>query len=377
MKHHDILIVGSGVIGTTLANSLKSDDLSIGIIDSVASPKFSKRHLSINSNSLNFLKKLDLWHLIKPNAFPYETIKVWDQEGSGFIEFNSKDTERENLGHIVCEGDIQKFALSALDEKQISFYWENNLEEVKKESSEIICRTSEDIISCSILIGCDGISSSVRNLAKFKSRSWSYNQTAIVANFKSNQIDSTIKQTFTKVGPLALLPINKEELTMIWSIDDEYAFEFLQKGEEEFIQSIYSHFGEEIGDLSFSSVRQSFPLNHLSSKTFAKDGVFLLGDAAHQIHPLAGLGLNAGIGDVICLSELINAESGLDFDKIAKAYNRKRIPINLALAASMEAFKRGFENKNIWVRLLRNTAFKVANDIAPLKKRFMQLATEL
>ena len=120
MKHHDILIVGSGVIGTTLANSLKSDDLSIGIIDSVASPKFSKRHLSINSNSLNFLKKLDLWHLIKPNAFPYETIKVWDQEGSGFIEFNSKDTERENLGHIVCEGDIQKFALSALDEKQIS-----------------------------------------------------------------------------------------------------------------------------------------------------------------------------------------------------------------------------------------------------------------
>ena len=80
---------------------------------------------------------------------------------------------------------------------------------------------------------------------------------------------------------------------------------------------------------------------------------------------------------VICLSELINAESSLDFDKIAKAYNRKRIPINLALAASMEAFKRGFENKNIWVRLLRNTAFKVANDIAPLKKRFMQLATEL
>ena len=87
--------------------------------------------------------------------------------------------------------------------------------------------------------------------------------------------------------------------------------------------------------------------------------------------------MNAGIGDVDCLSELIKS-NGLDqINKIASSYNRSRIPVNLGLAASMEAFKRGFGQKNIWVRLLRNSAFNIANELTPLKKKFMKLATEL
>ena len=87
------------------------------------------------------------------------------------------------------------------------------------------------------------------------------------------------------------------------------------------------------------SQRQSFPLKHLSAKTFARGNVFLVGDAAHHIHPLAGLGLNAGIGDVKSLSDLITPESLLQVKQIEDKYNRQRIPINLALAAAMEASK--------------------------------------
>ena len=104
---------------------------------------------------------------------------------------------------------------------------------------------------------------------------------------------------------------------------------------------------------------------------------FLIGDAAHQIHPLAGLGLNAGLGDVKCLSEAINDFGKLELKKITQVYNRKRIPVNLALAASMEAFKRGFEAENIWIRFLRNSAFNMTNNSDFLKKKFMEIATEL
>ena len=91
MIHHDILIVGSGVMGVALANSIDSDKLSIGIIESNPQLSLSKRHLSINQKSLNFLKDLDVWKKIESCAYPYRKIKVWDQEGSGYIEFDSKD----------------------------------------------------------------------------------------------------------------------------------------------------------------------------------------------------------------------------------------------------------------------------------------------
>ena len=83
------------------------------------------------------------------------------------------------------------------------------------------------------------------------------------------------------------------------------------------------------------------------------------------------------MGDVVCLAKEINEHGRSEVKKISQIYNRKRIPVNLALAASMEAFKRGFEAKNIWIRLLRNSAFNFANNLELLKKKFMEFATEL
>ena len=102
-----------------------------------------------------------------------------------------------------------------------------------------------------------------------------------------------------------------------------------------------------------------------------------MGDAAHHIHPLAGLGLNAGIGDVKSLTDLISPDSLHQVKQIEDKYNRQRIPINLALAAAMEVFKRGFEQKNIWIRLIRNHAFSLTNKLTFLKNKFIELATEL
>lgn len=377
MINHDILIVGSGVMGAALADSLNSKNFSIGVIESNSHASFSKRHLSLNQKSLNFLKELNIWEKIEPNAFPYKKIKVWEQEGSGFIEFDANESNLKLLGHIVSEGEIQKNLLKELEKKGMSFYWGNELKEITKTEEKIICKTEKNVFSCNILVGCDGINSSVRVLGKFKSRSWSYNQTALVANLKSSNVDSSIKQTFTKIGPLAFLPISKNELTMIWSIDEKFAYSFLQKEQKEFIKEINNHFGETYKDLEFKTEIQHFPLNHLSSKTFAKEGIFLVGDAAHQIHPLAGLGLNAGLGDVKCLSETINEFGKFEIKKITQSYNRKRIPVNLALAASMEAFKRGFGAKNIWLRLARNSSFNLVNHLRPIKKKFIEFATEL
>ncbi len=375
---YDVLIVGAGVTGTLLFLALKSKKLKVGLIDGRESPPNSYRHLSLNNKSKSFLEELDAWEKLSETSFAYNQIKVWDQEGSGFIDFNINelDSKVSNIGHIVKEGDIQKILLSRFLESK-NLFWDCNLSSTEHTNGKVICKTTKGIIETKILVGADGINSSVRNLSSISTRTWSYNQTAIVANFFTTKTDRCIRQTFTSVGPLALLPMNEEELTMIWSVDDAKAYNYLSMSEDDFINEIHKSFGEKLPKIKFSAKRQSFPLNHLSAKTFAKNNIFLVGDAAHHIHPLAGLGLNAGIGDVKILSDLITPESLAQVKQIEDKYNRQRIPINLALAAAMEAFKRGFEQKNIWIRLIRNHAFSLTNKLTFLKNKFIELATEL
>ena len=375
---YDVLIVGAGVTGALLFLSLKNKNIKVGLIDSRDSVPNSYRHLSLNNKSMSFLKEVDVWDDLRKTAFEYDQIKVWDQEGTGFIDFNVNELEKNipNIGFIVKEGEIQNSLLSLVSDSK-DLIWSCNLEKIESINGSIFCDTSKGNLETKILIGADGIQSSVRNLSSISSRTWSYNQTALVANFSVPQTDSCIRQTFTSVGPLALLPMNKNELTMIWSIDDAKAYEYLGMSEDDFINEIHQSFGEKLPEIKFSTKRQSFPLNHLSAKTFARDNIFLVGDAAHHIHPLAGLGLNAGIGDVKTLSNLITPESLIQVKQIEDKYNRQRIPINLALAAAMEAFKRGFEQKNIWIRLIRNHAFSLTNKLTFLKNKFIELATEL
>ena len=282
-----------------------------------------------------------------------------------------------NLGFIVREGEIQKNLIEQFQKNNVENFWGEALLKIDYSLDEIVCKTSKQTLKTKMIIGCDGMNSKVRELSGIDFRSWSYNQTAIVTNFKTEIIDSCIKQTFTSIGPLALLPIKEDESTMIWSIDDDTSYKFISMSDEEFTAEVKNKFSEQIGKLEMVSKRQHFPLHHLSAKTFANNGVFLVGDSAHHIHPLAGLGLNAGIGDAECLAELIKMNGLEKIKEITSSYNRKRIPINLGLAASMEAFKRGFSQKNIWIKLFRNTAFNLANKLSPLKKKFMELATEL
>ncbi len=375
---YDVLIVGAGVTGALLFLALKNKNIKVGLIDGRDKAPNSYRHLSLNNRSVAFLKELKAWSLISKTAFEYNQIKVWDQEGTGFIDFNVSEIEKniQNIGFIVKEGEIQNSLLSLVSDSE-DLLWSCNLEKIEKIDGDIHCKTSKGKLETKILVGADGIQSSVRNLSSISSRTWSYNQTAIVANFSVPQTDSCIRQTFTSVGPLALLPMNEVELTMIWSIDDDKAYDYLSMNDDDFINEIHLSFGEKLPEIKFSAKRQSFPLKHLSAKTFAKNNVFLVGDAAHHIHPLAGLGLNAGISDVKTLSNLITLDTSSQVKQIEDKYNRQRIPINLALAAAMEAFKRGFEQKNIWIRLIRNHAFSLTNKVAFLKNKFIELATEL
>jgi 2-polyprenyl-6-methoxyphenol hydroxylase-like FAD-dependent oxidoreductase len=181
---YDVLIVGAGVTGALLFLALKNKNINVGLIDGRDKAPNSYRHLSLNNKSMAFLKKLDAWNDISKTAFEYNQIKVWDQEGTGFIDFNVNELEKNipNIGFIVKEGEIQNSLLSLVSDSK-DLLWSCNLEKIEKIDRDIHCETSKGKLETKILIGADGIQSSVRNHSSISSRTWSYNQTAIVANF--------------------------------------------------------------------------------------------------------------------------------------------------------------------------------------------------
>ena len=133
-----------------------------------------------------------------------------------------------------------------------------------------------------------------------------------------------------------------------------------------------------LGHFKIREAISSFPLHQLHAKEYFSERTVLVGDSAHTIHPLAGQGLNLGLSDVIDLSEriLLLGREGRDIAdlEMLKAYSDSREKINLRMTALMEAFKRGFESKNPWVKLGRNLAFNVANQNKFLKKKFIKEA---
>ena len=377
--NYDAMVIGSGVVGTATALGLAMKGFKIGIVDQSSSPPNSPRHLSVNKKSSKFLSSLKLWDEVVTSSMPYSKIQVWDREGTGRIEFSSEDINEKSLGYIIKEGNLQKVLLNRLKEYDVDFFWSEKLTKIKEDKDSLILylNSGKKIFSKSIL-GADGLNSTVRKLGNFKVKSWSYDQSAIVAQIDSDRdLNGIIKQSFTKYGPLALLPINKNQMTMIWSIDQEKINDFVSLKDEEFIKVLKNEFGEKIYNPSFSSERIIFPLQHLTAIGFAKKKIALLGDAAHHVHPLAGLGLNSGLGDAECLVKLFDSYPAISAESLFKKYNNERLPTNVGLAAAMELFKRGFGNQNIWLKTFRNSVFKLVNREKDIKKIFINLATNL
>jgi len=144
-----------------------------------------------------------------------------------------------------------------------------------------------------------------------------------------------------------------------------------------FLEKLQQEFGGKTRKLKFSSQRFTFPLKHLTAVGFAKGRIAILGDAAHHVHPLAGLGLNSGLGDAESIVKLFGKFPAVKVETIFKQYSNERLPINIGLAAAMELFKRGFGNQNIWLKTLRNLTFKFVDNQQEIKNTFVKLATTL
>jgi len=391
-SEYNIVIVGAGLVGASLAAKIATDTanqhLSIALIDqgsapssidlSLQPPEFDPRVVALTHASITLLKNIGAWNsIVGQRACAYQSMQVWDNDGTGSIAFDAAELKRSELGYIVENKIVLNAVLDVLkDYENIDLIRGHAVESVEyKNNRQHVSLSDGSELCAQLLVAADGGHSKIRELANFQSRSWDYQHKAIVTTVKNEESHQfTAWQNFLLTGPLAFLPLDdpsEQYCSIVWSLDCELADQYMALSDDDFKVVLAKAFEYKLGKVESVSKRYSFPLVQRHAVDYISPQLALLGDAAHTIHPLAGQGVNLGLLDVEALSREISRASlrGLSLCDISilRRYQRQRKKHNLDIMLLMEGFKRLFGSRNLAVRWLRNSGLKSIDRIKPIK----------
>ncbi|WP_442114389.1 2-octaprenyl-3-methyl-6-methoxy-1,4-benzoquinol hydroxylase [Pseudomonas sp. NUPR-001] len=392
----DLLIVGAGMVGSALALALQHSGLEILLLDgsplSVKSfdeqAPFEPRVSALSMASQRILERLGAWQGIeRRRVSPYTDMRVWDGSGTGQIHFSAASVHAEVLGHIVENRVVQDGLLERLHDSEVGLLANARLEQMRRSGDEWLLTLADGrTLRAPLVIAADGANSAVRRLTGCETREWDYLHHAIVTSVRcSAPHQATAWQRFTDEGPLAFLPLlrdgQQDWCSIVWSTTPEQAERLMQLDDAQFCAQLERDFEGRLGRVLQADPRLCVPLRQRHAKRYVAEGLALIGDAAHTIHPLAGQGVNLGFLDAAVLAEeLLRAyERGerLADERVLSRFERRRMPHNLALMAAMEGFERLFQADPLPLRWLRNSGLKWVEQLPEAKALFVRQALGL
>ncbi len=392
MAHdYDLLIVGGGMVGASLACALGDTALRIGVVESQpakmewSADSYDIRVSAITRATEQVFRMIGAWEgMVARRVTPYSAMAVWDGTGTGSIGFDCADLGEPDLGHII----ENRVILAALLERMSRF---DNVELLcparvagleRDEGAATLTLEDGRALAARLIVGADGANSWVREQAGISTTGWPYEQTAVVATIKTERHHHGVAyQRFMPEGPLAFLPMPEGLSSIVWSTTPERSAELIEMDEESFLAELQLAFGNKLGAMLQTGPRGAFPLLLRHANRYTDERLVLVGNAAHAIHPLAGQGLNLGVSDIAALAEVLlgTQRNKGDIGELAvlRRYERWRKADNVAVMAAMDGFKRLFSNDIGPLKLLRNIGLTVADHSGPAKNMMMRRALGL
>lgn len=390
----DILIVGGGLAGPSLALALAQQGLTVTIIDALpaetrADGGFDGRSYALSLASHRLLRALGLWGDLADKAQPMLEIKVTDgRAGEGpapfWMHFDHAEIEEGPMGYMVEDRHLRPVLLGAMEAEpnitQIS--GRTATDQAVDGTGVTVTLDNGDTLRTRLLVGADGRRSGVQARAGIKRSGWDYNQTALVCAIEHELPHNGIAhQFFMPPGPLAILPLKGNVSSIVWSERTDQAAAINALDDVSYIEVLRPRFGDFLGDIKLAGKRFTYPLNITIANSFVAERVALIGDAAHGVHPIAGQGLNAGLKDVGALAEvLIDAQRrGEDIASpfVLDRYQEWRRFDATSMALAMDAFNKLFSNDNPLLRIGRDLGMGVVNALPRLRRTFIREAAGL
>lgn len=389
-NQYDVVIIGGGLVGASLAAALKNSGLALALVEAGSAPaieddsgsteNWDSRIYAISPGSRTFLEQSGAWQRLDPRRVaPVEEMRVFG-DSDAELKFSAYQMGVPELACIVENRHLQAALWQGLQSQ-------DNLDFIHPARCAALALgddaarlTLEDgrEFGAKLIVGADGRDSWVRNQAGISAAPVDYQHHGVVANFSCELPHRGIAhQWFAPDGILALLPLPGNRLSMVWSVTPEKSAELTSLTDEALCAQVAAASQHTLGKLQILTPAAAFPLRLLVLPHISAKRVALIGDAAHNMHPLAGQGVNTGFRDARQLAELLIDRGGCTDSgdaQLLRRYDRKRREDIYSMQSTTYGLKKLFCNDDPLLRTLRNLGLNATNHLIPLKKLLMQHA---
>lgn len=380
---YDVLIVGGGLVGASLACALGEVPLRVGLVEAVplrsqSQPGYDERVIALSWGSRRIFEGLGVWPALDPEAEPIREVHISDRGHFGFARLQCEAQGTEALGYVVAARALGRALYQRLlDQGQVRILCPTRLVDYRAEGQRVVAWLDQEgqplRLEARLLVAADGGSSPIRERLGLDAWQWNYGHQALIATLTPERPRPGVAfDRFTGSGPLALLPMTQGRYSLVWTCPEQDAPGLLALSDAAFLARLQERFGYRLGRLRRIGQRVGYPLRLVWVKRPMAERIALIGNAAHTLHPVAGQGFNLGLRDVAVLAQVLVEERGGDPGRreVLERFTALRRSDQRTTALLTDTLARGFANPMVPLVALRNAGL-LALDLLPCPKALL------
>ncbi|MGR4846519.1 ubiquinone biosynthesis hydroxylase [Rhizobium sp. LARHSG275] len=382
----DMLVVGGGYVGLSAAVAVKqaAPHLNVAVVEAAPEHvwKNDTRASAVIAAAAKMLEVFGIWNEIEPEAQPITKMIVTDSKTSDpvrpvFLTFDGEIAEGRPFAHMIPNVVMVAALRGACDRLGIDIRHGLGATELKTHDTHVTVTLSDgSALETKLLVACDGVRSTLRDLAGIRTVTWDYGQSGIVATVEHERShDGCAEEHFLPAGPFAILPLKNNRSSLVWTERTPDANRLVAADDLIFEEELERRFGRKLGSLKVIGDKRAFPLGLTLARSFVAPRFALAGDAAHGIHPISGQGLNLGFKDVAALAEtIVDADRlGLDIGSIniLERYQTWRRFDTFRMGVTTDVLNRLFSNDTTPIRIARDVGLGIVDRLPRLKSFFI------
>lgn len=383
MQQFDLIIVGGGLAGASLALALRDTRLRIALVENqppLPLEGWDARIYAISPANVEFLSRIGAWrHMDASRIAPIRSMQIFGDSG-GKLSFSAYETGVPELGCIL-ESSLMacEFWESAKRQSNLALFCPARSESIEFRHDAALLRLADGtLLAAPLLVGADGRDSWVRQSAGLQADHAPYGEKGVVANFVTEKPHQHCAyQWFKDDGVLAYLPLPGNRVSIVWSTPDAHADELCSLDPCDFSERVAEAGERMLGGLELLTPPAAFPLRLMRVPQTVAPRLALVGDAAHGIHPLSGHGINLGFQDASALATLLaGAQPWQDVGEMRflKRYQRVRREETVLMQSATDGLRRLFRTASPGVRPLRNLGLTITDGLPFIKNTLARYA---
>ncbi|TCM69889.1 2-octaprenyl-6-methoxyphenol hydroxylase [Acinetobacter calcoaceticus] len=394
MVQEQVIIVGGGMVGLSLALMLAKANIAVKLIEAIKYPdyqstelapyhsSFDARNTALSRRSVQIYQALGLWEALQQHATPILQVHITEEGGFGKARLVADQEKVESFGQVIENAWLGRVLLTQVHAQPlIELIDAATVTELSQDQQQVQLRFhtadgESQTINSKLLIAADGRDSFCRQALGVGVDVHDYDQVAIVTAVETSKPHQQVGfERFSVKGPLALLPLpGAYRRSVVWPVKKGTEQEWLgEENDQHFLDALQQTYGDRAGKFVKTGKRYSFPLSQVLADQQAVGRVVLMGNAAHTIHPVAGQGFNLCLRDADVLLRYLTEQQQRNQDlgdpALLKAYEQARLSDQRRVIKFCDAVVRGFSHSHPALKLLRNTgllAFDMIPGIKPL-----------